>query len=928
MIFSNESLSISFTNISHSTISNPMKVFGSAIYTPTLNMQSSYIEYNNADSTNNCTGAVYILSDCSITNSTLSYNLCSNSLPSTSYGGALYSLKSNVLLNKVLFDSNRATYGGAIFIYDLNDNDDLYSNFADVIMVNNNAYANGGAIFILNFQDVTVVNCSLLFQSINNTAVEGGDDCGSSISNLDFNPKPFVSAVYSGLEFSVSLSLFNCFGEIAISNAYYIIINSSSILYTGSQTTAYQNQYGFFSYNSLQLFTNQSTEELTFTALPQLPSNPTYQLVWNVTIEECGPLTTPSFTLYNLPTCVQCDLAQYNFGNNNNECNDCPYVPSFSTSPSQCIELDPITHLNFQIKEGFWPDQFTNPSELFACPLKNSCNSINCTTLPSLTTPSQWNISCYTSDSQCSEGYEGRLCSQCVCSSVKHCWYQSEGVCTECYASSHSHDNSISIKSIILTILFFIAFAVFAVIAFFIPKTTLVSVIIGLVIVSILAYIGVFSWYYSGLLLVVMVLYFISDRKFPVGVLKCLFFYLQIITSIVDINAWPYQLQGLVKTFALANLDISFLACFWPSVLSNPLNLFILFNLIVPIVAILMLITVFLELTVQRLRFVTSLRSSFDSLLLRSRSLLYSYSKKIANEKKYIAKTIQNDSDDNIIASDSDSDIAPLLVHSQNFSNEIQLKQKSILEKFIPKMYRIVLILIGASYFPVAIMTFSVVQCENGYMKEYMWISCSSHDFYLFLLIGILIFVFYIISYPLLLLLKLISIRRRLLRGEYSIEKFQSVLEGYRKEVFYFEVIYILEKLSIALALTMLPENRLTQILVITVTIVMSMLAQYILRPYHFKQLNSVVFISQCVIIFSYIFNIVYQMYGNGDTYTEYLLVLSWIISLFNSVILMLFLLLLILPKLRLFFLFTPKKSNLLSLLYDDNAEKDDNGGL
>ena len=100
MIFSNESLSISFTNISHSTISNPMKVFGSAIYTPTLNMQSSYIEYNNADSTNNCTGAVYILSDCSITNSTLSYNLCSNSLPSTSYGGALYSLKSNVLLNK------------------------------------------------------------------------------------------------------------------------------------------------------------------------------------------------------------------------------------------------------------------------------------------------------------------------------------------------------------------------------------------------------------------------------------------------------------------------------------------------------------------------------------------------------------------------------------------------------------------------------------------------------------------------------------------------------------------------------------------------------------------------------------------------------------------------------------------------------------
>ena len=222
-------------------------------------------------------------------------------------------------------------------------------------------------------------------------------------------------------------------------------------------------------------------------------------------------------------------------------------------------------------------------------------------------------------------------------------------------------------------------------------------------------------------------------------------------------------------------------------------------------------------------------------------------------------------------------------------------------------MYRILLLLIGASYFPIAIMTFSVLQCSNGYMKLYQWIPCDSINYYIFLTIGIIVFFSFVVSYPLILSLNLFRMRKKFYDNNdhknytEEFDKFKSILEGYRQKIFFFEIIYILEKLSIALALTLLPENSLSQFLLVDLTIIFGMFAQYSLRPYQLNSLNYVVFFSQCVTGLSYFYNILSEMYRSIVVYSAYLYALSWICAIVNGFVLFSFLLLFIEPQLKSF---------------------------
>ena len=621
---------------------------------------------------------------------------------------------------------------------------------------------------------------------------------------------------------------------------------------------------------------------------------------------DCGPTTFSSTTIGDLPTCMDCDQSTYNFGNGM-ECMPCPQS---LFKYEGCTVLNPLDNLDLQIKSGFWPDTFTAPTSILSCPFVGACNAINCTTNSQ---DQSWIVNCNycgnstfespdQCDQLCNEGYQGRLCSQCVCSSFQNCYYQSEGSCFICF-----EEDILSISTLVEVVNGIIAFIVFAIIAFLLPKTTLFWILIGLIIFSIFSFLGVFTWYYSGFLFVILLLYFIADRKLPAGVLKCLFFYLQIITSIMNINSWPVILQNLVRTFELTNLNISFLSCFWPSAFSNPLILYLLFNLIVPIVAILTCSTVFLELIVQQSHKIKQLRANYDIFI---NKLLGKIRRRISKSSSKKIISYDSDPEFNVNMSDnSDSESSPSLSlinnnnnnnnDTDNDNNELFSNQskRNLIAKFVPKMYRIVLLLIGASYFPIAIMTFSVLQCSNGYMKEYLWIPCNSFDFYVFLIVGAIVMT-YIIAYPLLLLINLFALRKKFLSG-IDVEKFQSVLEGYKKKRFYYEVIYITEKLMLAFALTIFSENGFTQVLLVTLSIVMGMFAQYLLRPYQSGKLNTVVFFSRCVIIVSYIYNIL-AFFTTDQDYQSFLFALSWLCAFFNGFVLVLFLYLIIEPKLAL----------------------------
>ena len=912
-------LSIHNTNITNTYVENQYQIQGIAVYCESLEMQNCKID-NNEGLSSNCSGTLWINYGI-IKNSTMNNNVCIPSNTNFQYGGSLFSYSDNLLLEDVLMNNNTATYGGAICIGNVINNSSL--TFNNVLLSNNFANQNGGGIFLVN--STVTLQCEGLFTPKNNSAAIGGNDCGSSIASFIFYPEAIITSAYPGLVFSTSLSLLNYFGSSAISPSYYATVDSTSLLSTGSQgDIAYQSHDGLFHFNKLQLFSNDSVAEIQFTAQSQLfPTE--YQISVYIRIGKCGPNTISSDTINDLPECVLCDPNEFNFGNNEN-CTECP---STSNLPSSCFLMDQDNSLNFQIEGGYWPNDFVNPSDLYPCHFDAGCYPINCTS--TLENSNEWDVNCnycgndlFSSpdecDLLCKEGYTGRLCSQCVCTSFINCRYESGNACVMCYEVSDNE--TLVFRTLVIILIALVAFLIFGIIALIIPKTTLFWIVLGFLIFVGLALLDIITWYYAGFLVVLLLLYFIADKQIPGGVLKCLFFYLQIITSIMDIRSWPVILQGLVSTFAITNMDISFLACFWPSELSNPLTLYILFNLIVPVLAILACITVYTELIFKRSKKIANIRKAYDNLVI---SVTDKVSDHIPDNISHFLDEFTLDDaglqssitdSDSERESESDSDFdseneressTPLLIPT---AAEISKpKKKKTIAESLPKMYRIFFILIGASYFPVAIMTFSVLQCTNGYMAIYQWIPCdSSSSYYSFLTIGILILLFFIFAYPMLLLFILFKIRKKVQNmtdennaSHQEYKKYEFILDGYRSKIFFFEICYILEKLSIAIALTVLPRNSISQFLLIDATIIFGMFVQYSLRPYELKSLNYVVFFSQCVIGLSYFYNILSEMYRNILDFVVYLSVLSWVCAILNGIVLISYLLLTIEPKLKSF---------------------------
>ena len=910
---------IKLNNICEESVANIVQ--GGNVYcNKVLSSNSNYI--NNQINGDIIEGGIIWMRSGSFNNSLFQSNICSTqSISFSSAGGCIWiSSTSNInssTLENTLFLNNTADYGAGYCIGEFGS----YPMIHNVSMQNNNA-TESGSVYIMNNLLNEWLNCSDLTGSTANNTSEYGIDCGSTASELSFYSSIPIF-IYPSQIFQVELYLNDWFESLIDNSLYRVNLEETTYLSVGVENQySVSSVNGIFSYQYLTFYSPVgSNNSLVFTAQPNNNNinnnknnnnnnnNATHSLLNNRIFTQNIILQTiscPPSAYYRLNTtgvaeCISCGSNQYSF--DGLSCVDCPQLSSSEGQSfiSDCISASsPIVQNNntifeMVINEGWWPNSFVNPSYLIACPYSNSCKNITCfITLNLLYSPSNnsgnnnnnssidngygWIINCESCNSTspynnyyydennnndneggesscyCNEGYQEYLCSECVCNTIKECYYQSNYQCVQC--------EIFTTKSLIGLILFVIVLVIIIIIVIFVPKTTLFFIISGVIFLSILSLAGILTWYYSTLMFAILLCYFIADRKFPEGLLKSLFFYLQVITSIVTLNSWPVPLYGVIQTFEITNLNLSIFTCFWPSVLSHPLNLFILVILIIPILSLFIILAVIFESYISTI-----------SIIQRCRHQSY---------KSEFIKSVENDDD---------------LHSSVKFDNS----KEEFKQQIIKKISVILIRLANIGYFPLTLIILSVLSCENGYMKEYQWIECnSSSDYIYFVILSSIVILLYVIGYPVCLCIILILYRL-------SYRSFTIIFDNYKVKADYFEILFIFKKLSIIILLTLF--TGFIQKILLSSVLLIGIILQYFIAPFKSRALNKLQLLVEIVILFSSIFSSLNSFYNLSDAT---FLFWSWTMSIINAIILLLYLILLV----RSHWIFTKITSKLRSKNY------------
>ena len=803
---------------------------GGIIYTPLINIEYSSL-YNNTVFANEVEGGGIWVQSGSFLSSSFFSNIAISFNDYFASGGAIWSEYSSLSMTNLTFVDNQANYGGAITIGDLSS----YPISSNLNFTNNKATHNGGAIFILTNQ-LGDLNCSMIFDGYMENNENGyGGDCGSSAKSLEFYRAP-IKEVFPSETFSIELVLRDWFDQSVINPLMSVTISPSKYLSIGIENvyTIYPDNDGVYSYNSLSLYSSPNTNNsLYFTT--EIETNIQIEDTFNRTSIFTGNCPATLYYQYTptsqLSSCLSCGDGKYNL--DGNSCIDCPLLP-YPSSSLNCVELFSYvdqSHMNngyqyydhqdeesvsnahyLKISEGWWPNEFKDPDYLIACPYEGACLPIFCIFLPNNLT--DWTIQCeecssplnisslfdnyyynynnkynYINNNQyykgeyknesgeftcdyCNEGYTETFCSQCECNSIHDCYYISNDQCIQCTVYS--------ITNGVILVIGIIATIIIIPVIILIPKTTIFWILIGLIGLTLVAFAGLISWYYSSLMLIILFCYFFMEKKLPEGIVKCLFFYLQIISSIVTLNAWPPAYRGLIQSFQIANLEISFLSCFWPSLLSDPLHLFILFNLIVPILVLLLSVILILESLISFIPFIRSIRSSIQSRL-SSFGILKNSDDNDSDSDDDDFNNNNNGDRDHLLSRDSNSINNENDENNSNFMATFSMEQiisptddkKKIMRERISKISKLVLSICSAAYLPISLMAFSVITCEDGYMDEYRWIPCSfSSSYIIFLIISITVILLFVILYPVVLFIILTYYR--------ASNEFHAVFDNYR----------------------------------------------------------------------------------------------------------------------------------------------------
>ena len=770
-------------------------------------------------------GGIFVTQIANFNNVTFSLNSCVTNSSSNlvQAGGAIYLYQSNstTSFNECYFISNSASSGGAICVENLFD----LPSMNEVSAINNTAAISGGALFILQWFVDDSKTCEELFSGIleNNVARDRENDC-DSLPNFLLSPSN-QSSVYAspGTAFEFEVALFNYFNQISYYEDYIVYITSSTNdLNTGEQKAHIRaNEEGIYKFTSLAIIAPiHKTIFLNFTTYSLDSQNlPTIKLSIAATSVNCQPNQVETTNdNQSQAKCISCERNQFSF---TGECEPCPDEAEMCVSSS----VEDHEYSEFEILEGFWPNSFENPTGLIKCPFEEACEPIQC--------EFSWNVEGWNWDilckncsdnscSICSEGYSNYLCSECVCNN-EECWYATEEECEHC-------DNSV------FTNLFEGAGVLLFVIGalLILPSKGMAKLVFELFLVIIMELLGFLEWVEVGLALLILLAVLISKEEIPSGTAQAFLFYIQIISTTIPDEIWAENMQKFMEHLESLNFRIYGLPCIY-SGLGSPIAEYIVFY--------------FLPFAVGAIILIVNLsKQFFDSFFLNKlyRTICGKFARSDAQPAYQPLKHFADDSEEPQHNHDEEENED----HSDNNSSHPHSPSKLHL---IDTVINTTFVVLSLTYYSVCTLTFQIFVCENGYLVSYPYYPCDYSTNYLYLvIIGSLLGFTFIIGYPLIVVVVLVLNRRKIKAKDHSIEhRFEFLVENYRPEVFYFEIVWLVIKLFLAIAVSLETRLPVQQFLIILI-LSSSLLTFVFTKPYTSSVGNSAIILTLVSLSFTF----------------------------------------------------------------------------
>lgn len=146
--------------------------------------------------------------------------------------------------------------------------------------------------------------------------------------------------------------------------------------------------------------------------------------------------------------------------------------------------------------------------------------------------------------------------------------------------------------------------------------------------------------------------------------------------------------------------------------------------------------------------------------------------------------------------------------------------------------------------------------CERGFMPASPWIGCDWSDSpqYVWLQgLGYTFLALYVVGIPLLFSLLLFSRRKAIREGSEKVEHQMGFLyETYKREVFYFEVIWLVRRVLLSLAIALVPSSSGMRGAVIAFILFASLFVQQKFQPFSSPAVNTFETISTTTMLYSF----------------------------------------------------------------------------